>query len=111
MLADSAYIQEADVRFVNKRKRSRGKLEVEPLYTKEDVAKSLEQFVTVEYNSEKKLDDFVKLAFADNSHISGSATVNLKILSRINTVVISPMNSPEKHLIILFILNSNRSCK
>ena len=80
MLADSAYIQEADIRFVNKRKTRQGKPLVEPLYTKEDVEKSLPLFHTVKYNELFKVDDFVSVVFTDNGHILGSSSVNLRIL-------------------------------
>lgn len=80
MLADSAHIQQADIKFVNKRKRKNGKAEVDPLYTMEDVEKCLSHFRGVPYNEELKINDLVRLTFTDNGHILGSATVNLKIL-------------------------------
>ncbi len=79
MLADSAFIQEADVRFVNKRKKKLGKELVEPLYTKEDVEKCLERFVTVNFNEPYEINNHIKLLFTGNGHILGSATVNLTI--------------------------------
>ena len=80
MLADSAYIQESDIRFVNKRKRKQNKELLEPLYTIKDAEKSLAQFEVLEYNKELKINDFVKLTFTDNGHILGSAAVHLSIL-------------------------------
>ena len=80
MLADSAYIQEADIRFVNKRKAKQGKSLIEPLYTKEDVDKCLPLFHIVDYNEQFKVDDFVTVTFTDNGHILGSSSVNLRIL-------------------------------
>lgn len=79
MLMDSAHIQEADVRYVNKRKRSQRKSIIKPLYNKSDVEKCLEQFVTVEFNKELEINDHIKLLFTGNGHILGSATVNLTI--------------------------------
>ena len=47
MLADSAGIQEADVRNLNKRNRKRGIAEVEPIYTVEDAAAAQKHFSPV----------------------------------------------------------------
>jgi metallo-beta-lactamase family protein len=80
MLADSAYIQEADVRFVNKRKRSRGQDEISPLYNIDDANGCMELFEIVPYDIEIKLSDRIRLTFSNNGHIPGSAAVHLKIL-------------------------------
>lgn len=79
MLADSAYIQEQDIRYVNKRKRKQGKKELKPLYNMKDVNKCLLQFEPIPYDQEVKIDDFIHLTYTDNGHILGSATVNLRI--------------------------------
>lgn len=79
MLADSAYIQEADVNFYNKRRKKEGLEPFESLYTIEDVNKCLEHFVMIPYDQEHKINDFVRVTFTNNSHILGSATVNLRI--------------------------------
>ncbi len=80
MLADSAFIQEADVRFVNKRKVAQGKEKIEPLYNKKDVEDCLRFFHPVQYDQEIKLSEFLKVTFTNNGHILGSGAVNLKIL-------------------------------
>ena len=79
MLADSAHIQEDDIKFINKRRRKQGREELEPLYTIEDVNKCLEQFVEVDYDEPYQVNNQVKLLYTDNGHILGSATVNLTI--------------------------------
>src|SRR5687767_226133 len=44
MLLDSAHIQESDVKYVNKRRRSQGKHLFEPLYTQDDAVEALKLF-------------------------------------------------------------------
>jgi len=79
MLMDSAHIQEADVQYVNKRKREFGKSLIEPLYVQEDVELCLSQFITIKYDKPYRLCKEVELLLTDNGHILGSAAVHLKI--------------------------------
>ncbi len=79
MLLDSGDIQERDVEFVNKRRKKEGKTPFEPLYTKEDAARSLEQFVTVGYRRSRTIAPGVTLTFVDAGHLLGSAHVILDI--------------------------------
>ncbi len=79
LLIDSAYIQEADVRYINKRRDEQGRELIEPLYTEEDVYKVLPLIKIVDYNTPHNIDDDVELLYTDCGHILGSATVNLKI--------------------------------
>jgi len=80
MLLDSAYIQQADTRFVNKRRTNQRKPLIKPLYTVEDAEKSLKFFVSVPFDREKKLDASSSFNFTHNGHILGSATINLTII-------------------------------
>jgi len=77
MLADSAHIQENDLRFVNKRRIKRGETPLQPLYTVKDVENCMHQFTCVKYNSPYQVCDGVELIFTDSGHILGSAAVNL----------------------------------
>ncbi|MFP5471533.1 MAG: MBL fold metallo-hydrolase RNA specificity domain-containing protein [Bacteroidia bacterium] len=79
MLADSAHIQEADAKFINKKRQKQDLDAIKPLYEMEDVQKCLEQFVAIPYNEEHKINNFVRVTFTDNGHILGSACVNLRI--------------------------------
>ncbi len=79
MLKDSAHIQEKDVKFVNKRRLKQGKNPFEPLYTLEDVERSLSQFVAVKYREEFEADEDLKIQFFDAGHILGSAVTHLTI--------------------------------
>ncbi|NIP83329.1 MAG: MBL fold metallo-hydrolase, partial [Gemmatimonadetes bacterium] len=49
MLADSAYIQEKDAEWVNRRERRSGRDAIQPLYDAEDAAKVMEHFEDVAY--------------------------------------------------------------
>lgn len=79
MLRDSAYIQEADVRYSNKRNSREGKEAYEPLYTHEDAIQALEQFIIIEENEVVPIIDGIKARFIPNGHILGSAAIFLEI--------------------------------
>jgi len=79
MLMDSAFIQEMDVEFVNRRRKKNGQRPFEPLYTKSDVVKSMEQFVGLSYNRRHQLFPGVHLTLVDAGHMLGSAHVLLDI--------------------------------
>ncbi len=76
MLMDSAYIQEQDAAYENKRNPGR---EVAPLYTAGDAEMALGQFVGIGYNRWYRISPEVEVLFRDAGHILGSATVTLRI--------------------------------
>lgn len=79
MLMDSAFIQEMDVEFVNRRRERKGQRPFEPLYTKSDVVNSMKQFVGLSYNRRYQLFPGVHLTLVDAGHMLGSAHVLLDI--------------------------------
>lgn len=79
MLRDSAFIQEKDVEFVNKRRRKKGQNLFEPLYTEPDVIQTLSQIVGVNYRHEFEINENIKFTFFDAGHILGSAITLLTI--------------------------------
>lgn len=79
LLRDSARIQEADVRFVNNRRKQEGKPPVEPLYTEDDAYEVYDMLRTAEYGEKVQVDENVELVYTDVGHILGSAAVNLKV--------------------------------
>ena len=84
MLLDSAYIQERDVEYYNrkllkKRTKNKWKNIREPLYTKEHVEKTMDLFMTFAYDSWTTVHPDVKVIFKDAGHILGSSSVTLKI--------------------------------
>ena len=79
MLMDSGHIQEADVRYVNK-KRARQELPpVEPLYTIEDAAHVAQYFQPLPYRQQFEPVPGVAAHLVDAGHILGSAAVVLDI--------------------------------
>lgn len=79
LMADSAGIQENDLKFVNKTRAAQGKTYLSPLYGMEDAARAAERFVSVDYGKWFKIDEDVQFMYLDAGHIIGSATVHLKI--------------------------------
>lgn len=79
MLMDSAYIQESDLRFVNKRRKSRGQLPLEPLYNEQDAKRTLKMLEPIRMHVHTKINDEISVYFTDTGHIIGSVAVNLTI--------------------------------
>ena len=73
MLMDSAYIQERDAEYVNKKHRKRHEPEIEPIYTVDDAARALVRFEGVGYHQRFPVADGVTVTFFDAGHILGSA--------------------------------------
>lgn len=79
MLMDSAFIQEKDVEFVNRRRKKNGQRPFEPLYTKIDVANGMQLFVGLSYNRGHQLFPGVRLTLVDAGHMLGSSHIVLDI--------------------------------
>lgn len=79
MLMDSAYIQEKDVQFVNKKRSQKGQNAFTPLYTIEDADAALKQFVALNYHREFEIVPGITLTYFDAGHILGSALTYLVI--------------------------------
>lgn len=79
MLRDSAYLQEKDVEYANRRRIKEGKTPFEPLYTIEDAEQAMQHFVGVQYNKPINVLPGVNAIFRDAGHILGSAGVCLEI--------------------------------
>ena len=79
MLRDSAYIQEHDVAYVNKKRAYKGQPPVEPIYTHADAIASLEYFVSVGYDRPVLVAPGIRCTFLDAGHILGSAMILLEI--------------------------------
>ena len=79
LLMDSAKIQRQDAEYLNKHLRE-GEEEEKPLYTDDDVVKTLSLFKVVDYNEDFKIDERISLLLTDAGHILGSAAVHLTIV-------------------------------
>lgn len=82
LLMDSAYIQQKDVRFVNKIRRRKNQPPVDALYDENDAEGILRRFVTVGYDEAFEPLPGVRCVLRDAGHILGSATVNLQVTER-----------------------------
>lgn len=81
MLEDSAMIQAADARYLN-RAIERGEADAEPispLYDLDDVSQILSQMIAVPYRRTQQIAPGVKLTFLDAGHVLGSAIVVLDL--------------------------------
>ena len=86
MLADTAFIQEQDVRTYNKKidkqnphKEKGKKYKIEPLYNQNDVNRAMKLFVTYSYDRRFRLFDDVLLTFTNSGHMLGGAICSLEI--------------------------------
>lgn len=77
MLADSAYIQQREVEWMEKKKKKNPEDVVEPLYGIEEVEKTLKSFIAVGYEQSFVVANGVVASFYDAGHILGSALVHM----------------------------------
>ncbi|HMI04546.1 MAG TPA: MBL fold metallo-hydrolase [Pedobacter sp.] len=78
LLMDSAKIHEQDAEYANRHIKLKEDQEM-PLYTEEDVVKTLSLFKIADYLKEVEITPDVILFFTDAGHIIGSAAVHLKV--------------------------------
>ncbi len=88
MLADSAFIQEKDAAWVNRRERREGANKVEPLYEMQDVQDVLRTFEVVEYDRPFHPLPGLEVQYRDAGHILGSASMVLTIREGGRTVCV-----------------------
>ena len=79
MLADSAFIQEKDADWVNRREKRRGADAIEPLYDMRDVEGLMEHFEDVDYGTAFDVLPGLRAEYRDAGHILGSATMALDV--------------------------------
>jgi len=79
MLRDSAYIQEQDTAYANRKRARKGLPPLEPIYTHSDAVASLEHFISVGYNRPVLVAPGVQCTFLDAGHILGSALIVLDV--------------------------------
>jgi metallo-beta-lactamase family protein len=79
MLLDSAYIQERDAYFLNKKRKKKSVPLIEPIYTEEEAEAVLGHFVSVAYRQPFHPLRNVRVEYRDAGHILGSASMVLEI--------------------------------
>ncbi|MFZ1976321.1 MAG: MBL fold metallo-hydrolase, partial [Bacteroidota bacterium] len=88
MLYDSAYIQERDIQYVNKKHTKKHEPLVQPLYDVVDVTDILQQFISVSYEHRIQVCNGVYATFFDAGHILGSAVTFLEIEEKGKTLLV-----------------------
>lgn len=79
LLKDSAYIHEKEAQWQNRKRERKGMALVSPLYTGDDVIRTLEQFETLGYDKPFEIADGISITLHDAGHILGSAIVELHL--------------------------------
>ena len=79
LLKDSAFIQENDIKFMNKRRLTQGRPFIEPLYTIEDAEDAALLFEPVPFEKAFTIDEDIELQLFENGHIIGACTIFLSI--------------------------------
>lgn len=77
MLRDSAHVQEMEAEWKNRKGKRSGRTPVTPLYTIQEVERSLSCFQPVDYEAIVSLAEGVKARFQDAGHILGSAIIEV----------------------------------
>jgi metallo-beta-lactamase family protein len=77
MLPDSGYLNEKDAEWENRKHRGKGKTLVQPLYTREDAERCIDQFKSAPYGERIEVVPGLTLRFHDAGHILGSSVVEL----------------------------------
>lgn len=84
MLADSAYLQERDAQFLNKRRARRRLIgepdgeDIRPLYTIEDAERTFPLFRTVPFHTRTQVAEGLSYSMIDAGHMLGSAALLLE---------------------------------
>ena len=80
MLADSAHIQEQDIKWFNKKRARQGLSPVDPIYDQNDAEKCMALFIGVAYDRRFQIENGkINDKFTNTGHMLGSAAVNLEI--------------------------------
>ncbi len=82
MLRDSAFVQERDCEFINKREGLSGQHARRPLYTVADAEEAAKRFERRPYWQTFDVTDGVRATFHDAGHILGSAIVRIEAVER-----------------------------
>lgn len=75
MLKDSAFIQESEAEWRNRKAKRNGGEEYTPLYTVKDAQSAVNLFVPKKYGEIFEIFDGIKVKFTDAGHLLGSASI------------------------------------
>lgn len=77
LLKDSAYLNEKETEWENRKRERKGIARLEPLYTQADAAYAMKQFKPLPYDRSKVILPGVQVTLRDAGHILGSAIVEV----------------------------------
>ncbi|MBE7065850.1 MAG: MBL fold metallo-hydrolase [Ruminococcaceae bacterium] len=80
MLRDSAYIQEHEAEWRNRKAKRNGTPPYVPIYTVNDAEQALSQFETFGYNETVDIFDGIQIFFSDAGHLLGSSSIHIKVI-------------------------------
>ncbi len=86
LLADSAYIQEEDAAYWNKKRVRRGDAPIAPLYTADDAAITFPLLRPKRLNTPFEVDGVARVTLHEAGHMLGSAVVELSLDSSVGLV-------------------------
>jgi metallo-beta-lactamase family protein len=79
ILRDSAKVQAYDVEHINRKRERAGKPLLEPLYTADDVERTMQHFRTVEFHKTFEVVSGISACYVNAGHMLGSASIQLII--------------------------------
>ena len=79
MLQDTAFIQEQDVKWYNKKMDRQHKPKIKPLFDTNHAQQVMKLFRTVEYDTPYRIDEQIQVQFTNSGHMLGSAVISVAI--------------------------------
>ena len=79
MLQDTAFIQEQDVRWYNKKMDRLHKPKIKPLFDTNHAQQVMKLFRTIPYDTPYRIDEHIQVLLTNSGHMLGSAVISLTI--------------------------------
>ncbi len=77
MLPDSAFIQESETEWQNRKRQRAGRKQIEPIYTTTDALNAVNFFEGIEYNEKYDIHQDITICFRNAGHILGSSILEM----------------------------------
>lgn len=77
MLKDSAFLNEKETEWENRKRRRKGLKDIEPLYTEDNVSSTMRQFRSLAYQQQERIFPNIAVRLNDAGHILGSSIIEL----------------------------------
>ncbi|MDT8452395.1 MAG: MBL fold metallo-hydrolase [Gammaproteobacteria bacterium] len=77
MLKDAAFLNQKETEWENRKRERKGLKELEPLYTEDDVKRTMRQFRKLDYQQQRRILPNVTICLNDAGHILGSSIVEV----------------------------------